>query len=129
MAYDEYIADRIRQSFQEKHTAFIEKNMMGGLCFMVDEKMCCGTHFDKKKDTDLLMVRVGDKAYEEAIKRPGSHPMDFTGRSMKGYIFVDPSGFDEDEDMDYWIQLCIDFNPLAKSSKKPAIKANSKINK
>ena len=119
MAYDEYLADRIRQMFQEKHTAFEEKNMMGGLCFMVDDKMCCGTHFDKKKQTDLLMARIGEDAYPGAIKRVGCHPMDFTGRPMKGFVFVDPSGFDEDDDFAHWIQLCIDFNPQAKSSKKP----------
>ncbi len=118
MAYDEYIADRVREMFRDKHTVFEEKKMMGGLCFMVDDKMCCGTHFDKNKDSDLLMVRIGEEPYVEAIKKPGSHPMDFTGRPMKGYIFVDPSGFDSDEDLDYWIQLCLNFNPQAKSSKK-----------
>ena len=44
--------------------------------------------------------------------------MDFTGRPMKGYVFVDPLGFDMDDDLEYWIQLCLDFNPIAKSSKK-----------
>ncbi len=44
--------------------------------------------------------------------------MDFTGRSIKGYVFVTPEGFDMEEDLDYWLQLCLDFNPLAKASKK-----------
>ena len=118
MAYDEHLADRIRQNFQEKRTAYSEKNMMGGLCFMVDDKMCCGIHFDKKRQIDLLMARIGEEAYITAIDRPGCHPMDFTGRPMKGYVFVDADGFDEDEDLSYWIQLCVDFNPLAKASKK-----------
>lgn len=118
MAYDEAIADRIRQVFSEKKAPFEEKRMMGGLCFMVDDKMCCGVHFDKKKQTDLLMARIGEGAYEQALKRPGCLPMDFTGRPMKGYVFITPEGFDMDDDLDYWIQLCLDFNPLAKSSKK-----------
>ena len=56
MAYDEYLADRIRRVFAEKHTSYSEKKMMGGLCFMVDEKMCCGIHFDKKKEMDLRLT-------------------------------------------------------------------------
>ena len=118
MAYDEHLADRIRQCFQEKRTEVVEKNMMGGLCFILNEKMCCGIHFDKKRQIDLLMARIGEEAYVEAIERAGSHPMDFTGRAMKGYVFVDENGFDNDEDLNHWIQLAIDFNPLAKASKK-----------
>ena len=118
MAYSEFIADRVRQVFNEKKVNFYEKKMMGGLCFMVDDKMCCGVHFDKKKEMDLLMGRIGPDAMEEAMKREGCLPMDFTGRPMKGYVFVTPDGFDLDKDLEYWIQLCLDFNPLAKSSKK-----------
>jgi len=118
MAYDEFMADRIRQILKEKKVLFIEKKMMGGLCYMIDDKMCCGIHFDKKKKTDLLMARIGDPATEKALQRTGCHPMDFTGRPMKGFVFVSPEGFDTDEDMSYWIQLCLDYNPLATSSKK-----------
>ena len=118
MAYDEFMADRVRRSFQEKNVSFHEKKMFAGLCFMVDDKMCCGVHFDKKKETDLLMARIGEEASVEAMERKGCHPMDFTGRPMKGYVFITPDGFDSDEDLAYWIQLCIDFNPLAKASKK-----------
>ena len=118
MAYDEHLADRIRQIFQEKHIAFEEKKMMGGLCFMLDEKMCCGIHYDKNREIDLLMARIGEEAYTGAINRNGCHPMDFTGRPMKGYVFVDENGFDDDNDLEFWLQLAIDFNPLAKASKK-----------
>lgn len=118
MAYDELLADRIRQQLKEKGTSFSEKRMMGGLCFMVDDKMCCGIHFDKKKNTDLLMARIGEDATPQAMEKDGCHPMDFTGRPMKGYVFVSPKGFDLDSDLEYWIQLCLQFNPLAKSSKK-----------
>ena len=118
MAYDEFIADRMRRVFQEKKVAYTEKRMFGGLCFMVDDKMCCGIHYDKKKETDLLMARIGEVVSKKAMERTGCHPMDFTGRPMKGYVFITPNGFDSDVDLAYWIQLCIDFNPLAKASKK-----------
>ena len=118
MAYDEHLADRIRQTFNDKKIAFEEKKMFSGLCFMVDDKMCCGVHFNKKKNTDLIMARIGQEASLKAMKRKGCHPMDFTGRPMKGYVFISPEGFDSDEDLAYWIQLCIDFNPQAKASKK-----------
>jgi TfoX N-terminal domain len=118
MAYDEFLADRIRNAFIDKKVTFYEKKMFSGLCFMVDDKMCCGIHFDKKKKSDLLMARIGEDASNEAMKREGCHPMDFTGRPMKGYVFVTPDGFDTDEDLLHWIGLCVDFNPLAKASKK-----------
>ena len=118
MAYDEGLAERIREVFQNKETEWVEKKMMGGLCFMVDDKMCCGIHFDSKKNTDLLMARIGEEAAAQALKRKGCYPMDITGKPMKGFVFVDADGYDEDEDLAYWIQLCIDFNPQAKSSKR-----------
>lgn len=118
MAYDEYLADRVRQILQEKNTSFEEKKMMGGLCFMVDGKMCCGVLFNKKTQLDLLMARIGPAAAEEVEDREGCLPMDFTGRPMKGYVFVSPEGFDLEEDLAFWLQLCLDFNPLAKASKK-----------
>lgn len=118
MAYDEYLADRIRKIFREKKAGFFEKKMFAGLCFMVDDKMCCGIHFDKKKNMDLLMARIGSEASETAMERTGCMPMDFTGRPMNGYVFITPEGFDSEEDLAHWIQLCIDFNPLAKASAK-----------
>ncbi len=118
MAYDEFLADRIKNILNEKRVSFLAKPMMGGLLFMVDDKMFCGVLFDKRKQTDLLMVRIGEEASIEALTKEGAHPMDFTGRPMKGYVFVGPIGFDMDDDLEYWIQLCINFNPLAKSSKK-----------
>lgn len=118
MAYDEYLADRIRQTLHEKKVDFIEKKMIGGLCFMVDEKMLCGTHIDKKFGDSLLMTRIGETAYEQEIEKEVCLPMDFTGRPMRGYAFITPDGFDTDEDLAYWVQLCLNFNPLAKASRK-----------
>lgn len=118
MAFDEFLADRIRQVFQSKGISFIDKKMMGGLVFLVNDKMCCGIHIDKKSGDSLLMSRIGEIKYETEIKKEECLPMNYTGRPMKGFIFVTPNGFDMDTDLEYWIQLCIDFNPFAKSSKK-----------
>ncbi|MFI0431176.1 RNA methyltransferase [Mariniflexile sp. HMF6888] len=117
MAYDAFLADRIRQQLKEKHILFEELNMMGGLCFKVDNKMLCGIHFDKKFGDNLLMARIGEAVYEAELEKPNCLPMDFTGRPMKGYIFVTPEGFDADDDLSYWLDVCLAFNPLAKASK------------
>ena len=122
MAYDEYLADRIKNVFNEKRVSFEARKMLGGLCFMVDNKMCCGIHINKKTNNSLLMARVGEEVYEKEISKEECLPMDFTGRTMKGYLFITPDGFDMENDLEYWIQRCIDFNPLAKSSKKKASK-------
>ena len=117
MAYDEYLADRIRRQLKEKRAPFEELKMMGGLCFKVDNKMLCGIHIDKTYGDSLLMARIGEDAYDTAIKNEHCSPMNFTGRPMRGYIFVTPEGFDTDDDLLYYLDLCLAFNPLAKASK------------
>lgn len=112
MAYDEQLADRMRRILKEKKIGFVEKKMMGGLCFLVDEKMCVGIVKNQ------MMARINPEIQAEALKKKGCREMDFTGRPMKGFVFVEPEGVDFDEELDEWIQLCIDYNPIAKSSKK-----------
>lgn len=112
MAYNESLAERIRLVMQEKQTSYVEKKMMGGLTFMVDDKMCVGIVGEQ------LMARIGPDPWEAAIARDGVNEMMFTGRSMKGYVFVDPEAMDRDEELTHWIQLALDHNPLAKASKK-----------
>jgi len=112
MASDEYLADRVRQVFAERHVTVEEKRMMGGLCFMVNDKMCAGVV------NETLMARIDPAVYEQALTREGAREMDFTGRPMKGFVFVEPEGIDEDEDLAAWLELCLDFNPRAKSSRK-----------
>lgn len=112
MAYDEFLADRIRDALHERKVSFEERKMMGGLCYMVDDKMCIGVVKNN------LMARIDPEVYDEALSRAGCKEMDFTGRPMKGFVFVEPQGTDMDEDLDYWLELCLDFNPRAKSSKK-----------
>ena len=113
MPFNEQLADRIRLVLKEKNASFEEKKMFGGICFMVDGKMCMGV-----ANHEELMARIGPEQYEMALKKPGCKEMNFTGRSMKGYVFVEPEAIDMDDDLAYWVQLCLDFNPLAKASKK-----------
>ena len=112
MAYDEFLADRIRTALQDRKVRFEEKKMMGGLAFMVDDKMCVGVIRDD------LMARIDPDVYEEALNRKGCREMDFTGRTMKGFVLVEPEGVDLDDELDDWIELCLEFNPKARSSKK-----------
>ena len=124
MAYDEFLADRARQVLKEKSVSFSEKKMMGGLCFMIDDKMCFGMHIDKGTNSSLLMARVGTDNYEKALAKEHCTEMNFTGRVMKGYVFVTEDGIDLQDDLEYWIQMCLDFNPFAKASKKRKSKKN-----
>lgn len=113
MAFDAFQADRIRQRFQQKgQTDLVEKKMMGGLIFMVNNNMCVGLDKDKASQKDRLMVRVGKLPYEELLQKKGSRVMDFTGTVMRGFLFIDPEGFDAEEDLDFWIDRALEFNEL-----------------
>lgn len=112
MAYDEFLADRITQFFREKSVPFEARKMMGGLCFMVDGKMCVGINRDE------VMARIDPEIYESSLQKPGCKEMNFTGRPMKGFVFLTDEATDLDDDLYQWLQLALDFNPKAKASKK-----------
>ena len=112
MAYDQYLAERVKHILDEKKTNFYEKKMFGGCVFMVEEKMCIGVV------KDHLMVRIDPENEKTLLSKEGAQPMDFTGRPMKGYIYVSPGSIDMGEDLEFWIDECLSFNPMAKSSKK-----------
>jgi TfoX/Sxy family transcriptional regulator of competence genes len=112
MAFDEYLGERVRRVLAEKHIVTEEKKMMGGLCFMVDDKMCVGIMKNE------LMVRIDPTLYDEALKMKGSKKMEFSGKEMKGFLFIEPEGIDSEKELVDWVQKCLDFNPKAKSSKK-----------
>ena len=112
MAYDNYLADRMSRILAEKHVSAEEKKMMGGLCYMVDDKMCFGIVKNQ------MMARINPDFYQEALEMEHVNEMNFTGRPMKGYVFIDGEGIDSEDQLDFWVQKCLDFNPLAKSSKK-----------
>ena len=112
MAYDERLADRIRRMFQEHRINYEDKKMMGGICFLVNDKMCLGVIKDR------LMARIDPVEMDGALLKPGCREMDFTHKPMKGFVFVEPEGIDMDKDLEFWIQLALEYNPRAKSSKK-----------
>jgi hypothetical protein len=118
MAFNENTVQRIREFFQQKNADFYEKKMFSGVVFMVDDKMCCGTHIDKETGEDFLLCRIGEQAYSKALEMENVIPMEFTGKAMKGYVFVTENGHKSAKDLKHWLQLCLDFNPLAKASKK-----------
>jgi hypothetical protein len=112
MPYDEYLAERMRRAFRDQNIAFEEKKMMGGICYLVNDKMCAGIVKNR------MMARLDPEIQPEALKKKGCIEMDFTGKPMKGFVFIEPEGIDTDQELDYWISLCLDYNPRAKSSKK-----------
>lgn len=112
MAYDELLEDRIEQILHEQNVQYSKKKMMGGLTFMVDEKMCVGIV------KNSLMARIDPEKYPEALRKVGCREMDFTGRPMKGFVFIEPAGTDLDEDLEYWIGLALEYNPKARKSRK-----------
>jgi len=118
MPYNETKVQQIASALRQLNVAFYEKKMFAGVCFFVDDKMLCGSHTDKNSGEDLLMCRIGEDNYDKAMKRKGCQPMDFTGKPMKGYVFVTEEGYSRPQDLKYWIELCLEFNPLAKKSKK-----------
>jgi TfoX/Sxy family transcriptional regulator of competence genes len=111
MAFDEALAARIRQKLTGIR-GVEEKKMMGGLTFMLHDKMCLGIVKDE------LMCRIDPEIHDEVIKKKGCRTMDFTNRPMKGFIFVDQSGMKTEKEFSYWIKLALDFNESAKPSKK-----------
>ncbi|HMW25111.1 MAG TPA: TfoX/Sxy family protein [Ferruginibacter sp.] len=112
MAFNEKLADRVREIISATHTITEEKKMFGGLCFMVNGRMCVGV------EKERLMVRLDPERYDEVMEREGCMPMDFTGKVMKGYVFVDAAALKSKRQLDFWLQLALEFNEKAKSSKK-----------
>ena len=114
----EELQNNIKSILTEKQVRYEIKKMFGGLCFMVDSKMCFGVYKPKNTEHPKLIARVGEHFYKSALEQPFCSEFDLTGRPMKGYVFVTPDGFDTDTELAYWLNLCLAFNPSAKASKK-----------
>lgn len=112
MAFNEKLADRVREYISLTHKKVEEKRMFGGLCFMVNKKMCVGI------EKDRIMVRLDPALYETALEKEGCIPMDFTGKVMKGYVFVNEEALTTNNKLYYWVDLALAFNKKAKASKK-----------
>lgn len=111
MAYNENLANRVREQLVNLQN-IEEKEMMGGLVFMYNDKMCVGIIKDE------LMCRINPELHETVVEKLGCRTMDFTKHPMKGYILIEDIGMKTQKDLDYWIGLALDFNKHAKSSKK-----------
>lgn len=111
MAYNEKLADRIGEALSSVPKVE-EKKMFGGICYLVNGKMCVGIVDDE------MMCRIGPDAYEAALERKGCREMDFTGKPMIGYVYVSEEGMKTKKDFDYWLRLALEFNKKAKASKK-----------
>ena len=96
--YNEALANRVRQKIASLSNVE-EKEMMGGLTFMYNDKMCIGIIKDE------LMCRIDPALHESCVEKTGCRTMDFTNRPMKGYIMIDETGMTTQKDFDYWITL------------------------
>jgi len=110
MAYNEKIADRIRESLVSLPDV-IEKQMFGGVCFMVNGKMCVGVIKEN------MMCRIDPAVADLVVEEPGCRPMDFQTRPMKGYVYVSEEAMRTKKEFERWINLCLDFNKVAKAAK------------
>jgi TfoX/Sxy family transcriptional regulator of competence genes len=102
MAFDEGLAERLRDLLRQ-HDDVSEKKMFGGLAFMLDGHIFVGILGDR------LMARVGPADYVQALSRPHASEMDFTGKPMKGYVYIEPEGFESDQDLESWVAICTKF--------------------
>jgi hypothetical protein len=102
MAYDEVLAGRIL-GVLDQQPGLVEKKMFGGVAFLIQGNMACGVH------KDMLMVRVGPDAYDETMKFPHTRPFDMTGRSMKGWVLVEPDGIASEKDLKEWVEAGLNF--------------------
>jgi TfoX/Sxy family transcriptional regulator of competence genes len=110
MAYDRKLAERIR-TITAGRKGVTEKEMFGGIAFLLDGKMFIGLA------NNQLMVRVGPDRHDEALARPHARPMDFTGRPMRGYVYVAPAGYANARSLSAWIDWSAAF--VATVKKKP----------
>ena len=111
MAFNEKLNNRIREAMAALRKVE-EKYMFGGVCYMLNGKMCLGVVKDE------MMCRIDPDKYEGTLEKKGCREMIFTGRPMKGYVFVSEEGMKTKKEFDYWIGLCVEFNKKAKASKK-----------
>ena len=102
MAYDEGLAERIRGVLDEQ-PGMSEKRMFGGLAFLVKGHMGVGIVQEK------LMVRVGPESYDRVLREQHVRRMDFTGRPMKGFVYIVPSGYETDADLAHWVNLGVGY--------------------
>jgi TfoX/Sxy family transcriptional regulator of competence genes len=102
MAYDEKLAARVRRALARRK-GLTEKKMFGGISFMVGGNMCCGVV------NDDLVLRVSPEDYEKALAEPHARPMDFTGRPLRGFVYIGPDGYRADKALSKWLKRAVGF--------------------
>ena len=112
MLQDETLLNRVREIIAETHDNVEEKKAFGGICFMVNDKMCVGVKPQR------IMVRMDPEKFDEVISKDGCEPMVHNGKVMKGFMFVSRDAISKKKQLEYWINLALDYNPVAKASKK-----------
>jgi TfoX/Sxy family transcriptional regulator of competence genes len=112
MAYDERLAERIRGALAGWKTVS-EKRMFGGIAFLLRGNMCCGVI------QDLLVLRLGPRGAETALRRLHAREMDFTGRPMKGMVYVEPGGIETDAELQEWLEQAVQFVQTLPGKKVP----------
>ncbi len=117
MAFDPFLAERIRSYLTRRHIPFTEKRMMGALAIMVDDKMLCAVAQSKADGLPRLMARVGSDVADAHLEHEQVVPWDMSKRRMKDYLLIGLLGLDSDVDLHAWVDRCLSFNPQAKRSK------------
>ena len=102
MPHDPRLADRVRVVLGGRR-GVSERNMFGGVCFMIDGNMCCGV------EGDDLMLRLGEEGAAAALEEESTRPTDFTGRPMKSMVYVSPSGVRGDDELRSWVDRAVRF--------------------
>lgn len=108
----ELLFERIRNILILNQVTWIEKRMMGGTTFMIDDKMCFGTY------KGGLLCRIDPLEKDKLLEETEAETITQRGREMKSYVHVQAEGYDSDQDLEFWISKCLEFNPKAKASKK-----------
>lgn len=111
MAYNEKLADRVRELIAASRSDITEKKMFGGLLLMVDDKMCVAIRSDE------IMLRFDPALDEEIMEKNGTRPMVHGGKSMKGFVYVNEEELTTQKKLAYWVNLALDYNEKARSSK------------
>lgn len=111
MAYNEKLAEKVREALVDKGE-ITEKKMFSGLAFLVNDKMCINISGDE------LMCRFDPALHETVAEKPGFRSMIMKGKELRGYGYIAEEAVRSKKEFDYWVNLCLDFNGKAKSSKK-----------
>ena len=111
MASQQKLADSVRDIISQTHSNIEEKKMFGGLCFMVNDKMCVGVKEHR------MMFRIDPNVHDKALEKEGCQPMIMKGKELKGYVFVDTDVLTRKKDLEYWVGLALDYNKMAPAPK------------